>query len=103
MVAILGGLSWSGRQDTDDDRPERKLNKMMDLAKRRKRLKRKQAIRKAIGSVLTFILVISIMAVGINAFLNAWDKEMDSQAEYNRQYIQEMNMERMKNGFDPIQ
>ena len=78
----------------------------MDLARltqKRKILRRKKRIREAIGNVLTFILVIGIMVVGINAFLNAWDKEMDSQAEYNRQYIQEMNMERMKNGFDPIQ
>lgn len=103
MVAILGGLSWSGRQDTDDDRPERKLNKMMDLAKRRKRLKRKQAIRKAIVNGLTLTLVAGVMAIGMMAFFDAWDSEMESQAEYNRRYVQDMNLKRMENGLDPIE
>lgn len=78
----------------------------MDLARltqKRETLRRKKRIREAIGNVLTFILVVGIMIVGINAFLNAWIREMDSQAEYNRKYIQQINAERMKNGFDPIQ
>ena len=78
----------------------------MDLARltqKRAMLRRKKKIRQAICDTVISVLLIGVIVVGINTFLNAWDREMDSQAEYNREYIQQMNAERMKNGFDPIQ
>ena len=78
----------------------------MDLARltrKRAMLRRKKKIRQAICDTVISALLVGVIVVGINAFLNAWDREMDSQAEYNREYIQQMNAERMKNGFNPIQ
>ena len=54
---------------------------------KRERRKRKREI---VENVIAFIILIGIMAITINMTLDGWINEMDAHAEYNRNYIQQL-------------
>ena len=43
-----------------------------------------------ITDVIAFIIFVVVMMVGIDKMLDAWVDEIDAHAEYNRNYIQQM-------------
>lgn len=69
----------------------------IELLEKRRNLKRKKAIRQAICNAVVATTLIVVVAIGVNAFLNSWTNQIEAQGEYNRQYIQQAEMERAKN------
>lgn len=51
---------------------------------------RRERKRKMITNVIAFIIFVVVMMAGIDMMLNAWANEIDAHAEYNRNYIQEL-------------
>ena len=51
---------------------------------------RRERKRKMITDVIAFIIFVAVMRVGIDMMLDAWVNEIDAHAEYNRNYIQEI-------------
>lgn len=51
---------------------------------------RRERKRKMIIDVIAFIIFAVVMIVGIDMMLDAWVNEIDAHAEYNRNYIQEI-------------
>ena len=51
---------------------------------------RRERKRKMITDVIAFIVLLGIMAITINMTIDGWINEMDAHAEYNRNYIQQM-------------
>ena len=51
---------------------------------------RRERKRKMITDVIAFIIFVGGMIVGIDMMLDAWVNEIDAHAEYNRNYIQEI-------------
>ena len=51
---------------------------------------RRERKRKMITDVIAFIIFGVIMTIGTDMMLDAWVNEIDAHAEYNRNYIQEI-------------
>ena len=51
---------------------------------------RRERKRKMITDIIAFIIFVGVMIVGIDMMLDAWVNEIDAHAEYNRNYIQEI-------------
>ena len=51
---------------------------------------RRERKRKMITDVIAFIVLLGIMAITINMTIDGWINEMDAHAEYNRNYIQQL-------------
>ena len=51
---------------------------------------RRERKRKMITNVIAFIIFVVVMMAGVDMMLNAWANEIDAHAEYNRNYIQEL-------------
>ena len=51
---------------------------------------RREKKRKMITNVIAFIIFVVVMMAGVDMMLNAWANEIDAHAEYNRNYIQEL-------------
>ena len=43
-----------------------------------------------VKNVIAFIILVGMMIIGIDKMLTAWVDEVDAHAEYNRNYIQEI-------------
>ena len=61
--------------------------KQLRAKHKRERRKRK---REMVENVIAFIVLVVIMAITINMTLDGWINEMDAHAEYNRNYIQQL-------------
>lgn len=61
--------------------------KQLRAKHKRERRRRK---REMVENVIAFIIFVVIMTIGIDMMLDAWANEIDAHAEYNRNYIQEM-------------
>ena len=55
---------------------------------------RRERKRKMVENVIAFIIFVVVMMVGIDKMLDAWVDEIDAHAEYNRNYIQQMENNR---------
>ena len=51
---------------------------------------RRERKRKMVENVIAFIIFTVAMIVGIDMMMDAWVDEIDAHAEYNRNYIQEI-------------
>ena len=51
---------------------------------------RRERKRRMITDIIAFIIFVVVMMVGIDKMLDAWVDEIDAHAEYNRNYIQQM-------------
>lgn len=51
---------------------------------------RRERKRKMIIDVIAFIILAVVMMVGMDMVVEAWVNEIDAHAEYNRNYIQEI-------------
>ena len=51
---------------------------------------RRERKRKMVENVIAFIIFGVIMTIGMNMMIDAWVDEIDAHAEYNRNYIQEI-------------
>ena len=51
---------------------------------------RRERKRKMITDVIAFIIFVVVMMAGVDMMLNACVDEIDAHAEYNRNYIQQM-------------
>lgn len=51
---------------------------------------RRERKRKMVENVIAFIIFVVIMTIGIDMMLDAWMNEINAHAEYNRNYIQEL-------------
>lgn len=65
--------------------------KQLRAKHKRERRKRK---REMVENVIAFIIFTVVMIVGIDMMLDAWVNEIDAHAEYNRNYIQQMENNR---------
>ena len=64
------------------------MNAKQSRAKdKRERRNRK---REMVKNVIAFIILVGMMIIGIDKMLTAWVDEVDAHAQYNRNYIQEM-------------
>ena len=61
--------------------------KQLRAKHKRERRKRK---REMVENVIAFIVLLGIMAITINMTIDGWINEMDAHAEYNRNYIQQL-------------
>ena len=61
--------------------------KQLRAKHKRERRKRKREI---VENIIALIVLIGIMAITINMTLDGWINEMDAHAEYNRNYIQQL-------------
>ena len=61
--------------------------KQLRAKHKRERRNRK---REMVKNVIAFIIFTVVMIVGIDMMLDAWVNEIDAHAQYNRNYIQEM-------------
>ena len=61
--------------------------KQLRAKHKRERRKRKREI---VENIIALIILIGIMAITINMTLDGWINEMDAHAEYNRNYIQQL-------------
>ena len=61
--------------------------KQLRAKHKRERRKRK---REMVENVIAFIILVGMMIIGIDKMLDAWVNEIDAHAQYNRNYIQEM-------------
>ena len=51
---------------------------------------RRNRKREMVKNVIAFIILVGMMIIGIDKMLTAWVDEVDAHAQYNRNYIQEM-------------
>ena len=51
---------------------------------------RRERKRKMIIDVIAFIIFAVVMMIGMDMMVEAWVNEIDAHAQYNRNYIQEM-------------
>mgnify|MGYP003447694457 CR=1 FL=1 len=65
---------------------------MMNAKQLRAKHKRERRNRKRemVKNVIAFIILVGMMIIGIDKMLTAWVDEVDAHAQYNRNYIQEM-------------
>lgn len=61
--------------------------KQLRAKHKRERRNRK---REMVKNVIAFIILVGMMIIGIDKMLTAWVDEVDAHAEYNRNYIQEI-------------
>ena len=61
--------------------------KQLRAKHKRERRRRK---REMVKNVIAFIIFTVAMIVGIDMMMDAWVDEIDAHAEYNRNYIQEI-------------
>lgn len=65
-----------------------------EIEKRRREMKRKARARKSLAEMvkngIAFIILVVCMFVFIDKALDCWVQEIDNHAEYNRQYLQEI-------------
>ena len=61
--------------------------KQLRAKHKRERRNRK---REMVKNVIAFIILVGMMIIGIDKTLTAWVDEVDAHAQYNRNYIQEM-------------
>ena len=61
--------------------------KQLRAKHKRERRSRK---REMVENVIAFIIFGVIMTIGTGMMMDAWANEIDSHAEYNRSYIQEL-------------
>ena len=61
--------------------------KQLRAKHKRERRKRK---REMVENVIALIVLLGIMAITINMTIDGWINEMDAHAEYNRNYIQQL-------------
>lgn len=61
--------------------------KQLRAKHKRERRNRK---REMVKNVIAFIILVGMMIIGIDKMLDAWVNEIDAHAQYNRNYIQEM-------------
>lgn len=61
--------------------------KQLRAKHKRERRNRK---REMVKNVIAFIILAGMMIIGIDKMLTAWVDEVDAHAQYNRNYIQEM-------------
>lgn len=61
--------------------------KQLRAKHKRERRNRK---REMVKNVIAFIILVGMMIIGIDKMLTAWVDEVDAHAQYNRNYIQEM-------------
>ena len=61
--------------------------KQLRAKHKRERRKRKREI---VENIIAFIILVGIMAITINMTIDGWINEMDAHAEYNRNYIQQL-------------
>ena len=59
------------------------------LREKHKRERRNRK-REMVKNVIAFIILVGMMIIGIDKMLTAWVDEVDAHAQYNRNYIQEM-------------
>ena len=62
--------------------------KQLRAKHKRERRNRK---REMVKNVIAFIILVGMMIIGIDKMLTAWVDEVDAHAQYNRNYIQEMD------------
>ena len=55
---------------------------------------RRERKRKMIIDVIAFIIFAVVMMIGMDMMVEAWVNEIDAHAEYNRNYIQQMENNR---------
>lgn len=69
---------------------------MMNAKQLRAKHKRERRNRKRemVKNVIAFIILVGMMIIGIDKMLDAWVNEIDAHAEYNRNYIQQMENNR---------
>ena len=69
---------------------------MMNAKQLRAKHKRERRNRKRemVKNVIAFIILVGMMIIGIDMMLDAWVNEIDAHAEYNRNYIQQMENNR---------
>ena len=65
--------------------------KQLRAKHKRERRNRK---REMVKNVIAFIILVGMMIIGIDKMLDAWVNEIDAHAEYNRNYIQQMENNR---------
>ena len=65
--------------------------KQLRAKHKRERRNRK---REMVKNVIAFIILVGMMIIGIDKMLTAWVDEVDAHAQYNRNYIQEMENNR---------
>lgn len=63
------------------------MNAKQLRAKHKRERRRK---REMVENVIAFIIFVVIMTIGIDMMLDAWMNEINAHAEYNRNYIQEL-------------
>lgn len=51
---------------------------------------RRERKREMVKNVIAFIILVVMMIIGVDMALTAWVNEIDAHAEYNRNYIQEI-------------
>ena len=61
--------------------------KQLRAKHKRERRNRK---REMVKNVIAFVILVGMMIIGIDKMLTAWVDEVDAHAQYNRNYIQEM-------------
>lgn len=61
--------------------------KQLRAKHKRERRNRK---REMVKNVIAFIILVGMMIIGIDKMLTAWVDEVDAHAQYNRNYIQEI-------------
>ena len=61
--------------------------KQLRAKHKRERRKRKREI---VENIIAFIVLIGIMAITISMTIDGWINEMDAHADYNRNYIQQL-------------
>ena len=70
---------------------------MINVAERRERLRRRKAIREGIKNAVFGVLLVIGILLFMNSALNAWDAEIEAHGEYNRQYVQQSQLNRLNN------
>ena len=65
--------------------------KQLRAKHKRERRNRK---REMVKNVIAFIILAGMMIIGIDKMLTAWVDEVDAHAQYNRNYIQQMENNR---------
>ena len=81
---------------------KKKLTKQQKIRRRRLRM-----IKRVIGLILTLVITTVGSIMFLDLFLDAWAHEIDTHAEYNRNYYRETHMYkdeiyRKINGLDEI-
>ena len=66
------------------------MNAKQLRAKHKRERRERKRKREIVENIIAFIILIGIMAITINMTIDGWINEMDAHAEYNRNYIQQL-------------